>query len=157
MIVERACADYTDFRIPGIVVTEKGTLIRYCECRRSSSDWADIDIKIDRSTDEGKTWETVLLIKSNGNTLNNPVIFVNGEQLVFFRALDPGQGRAGLSVYQAALALLINGNAAHGQHRAARQKTDGHGIGEKDTMDKLERIFEMQEFFQKLKATREDK
>ena len=35
MVVERACADYTDFRIPGIVVTEKGTLIRYCECRRA--------------------------------------------------------------------------------------------------------------------------
>ena len=83
MIVERAIGDYTDFRIPGIVATEKGTLLRYCECRRSCGDWADIDIKIDRSTDEGKTWETVLLIKSNGNTLNNPVIFVNGEQLVF--------------------------------------------------------------------------
>lgn len=83
MIVERACADYTDFRIPGIVVTEKGTLIRYCECRRSSSDWADIDIKINRSADMGKTWDTVLLIKSGGNTLNNPVMFVDGEQLVF--------------------------------------------------------------------------
>ena len=62
MIVERAIGDYTDFRIPGIVATEKGTLLRYCECRRSCGDWADIDIKIDRSTDEGKTWETVLLL-----------------------------------------------------------------------------------------------
>ena len=83
MIVERAIGDYTDFRIPGIVATEKGTLLRYCECRRSFSDWADIDIKVSRSTDEGKTWENVLLIKSNGNTLDNPVMFVNGEQLVF--------------------------------------------------------------------------
>ncbi len=83
MVVEKAVADYTDFRIPGIVVTERGTLLRYCECRRSFSDWADIDIKVSRSTDEGKTWENVLLIKSNGNTLNNPVMFVNGEQLVF--------------------------------------------------------------------------
>ncbi len=83
MVVEKKAADYTDFRIPGIVVTERGTLLRYCECRRSSSDWADIDIKVSRSTDEGKTWENVLLIKSNGNTLNNPVMFVNGEQLVF--------------------------------------------------------------------------
>jgi sialidase-1 len=31
----------------------------------------------------GKTWDTVLLIKSGGNTLNNPVMFVNEEQLVF--------------------------------------------------------------------------
>lgn len=83
MIVEKAIADYTDFRIPGIVATEQGTLLRYCECRRSRSDWADIDIKVARSEDEGKTWETVLLVGSNGNTLNNPVMFVNGERLIF--------------------------------------------------------------------------
>ena len=58
MIVEKAYGDYTDFRIPGIVATEMGTLIRYCECRRSRSDWADIDIKVDRSEDEGKSWQT---------------------------------------------------------------------------------------------------
>ena len=83
MIVEKATLDYTDFRIPGMVATQKGTLLRYCECRRSVSDWADIDIKVCRSTDEGQTWKTVLLIKSGGNTLNNPVMFVNGEQLIF--------------------------------------------------------------------------
>ena len=83
MLVEKAIADYTDFRIPGLVVTENGTLLRYCECRRSRSDWADIDIKVNRSTDSGKTWETVLLIESGGNTLNNPVMFVNEKKLVF--------------------------------------------------------------------------
>ena len=83
MIVEKAFADYTDFRIPGIVITENGALLRYCECRRSPDDWADIDIKIDRSADMGKNWDTVLLLKSSGNTLNNPVMFVDGEQLVF--------------------------------------------------------------------------
>lgn len=83
MVVEKAIADYTDFRIPGLVVTEKGTLLRYCECRRSQSDWTDIDIKVNRSTDSGKTWKTVLLIESGGNTLNNPVMFVNENKLVF--------------------------------------------------------------------------
>ena len=83
MIVEKAFADYTDFRIPGIIITESGALLRYCECRRSPGDWADIDIKIDRSADMGKNWDTVLLLKSGGNTLNNPVMFVDGEQLVF--------------------------------------------------------------------------
>ena len=83
MVVEKAIADYTDFRIPGLVVTDNGTLLRYCECRRSRSDWADIDIKVNRSTDSGKTWETVLLIESGGNTLNNPVMFVNENKLVF--------------------------------------------------------------------------
>ncbi len=83
MVTEKAFADYTDFRIPGIVATGKGTLLRYCECRRSRSDWADIDIKVARSEDEGAHWETVLSIKSGGHTLNNPVMFVNGDQLIF--------------------------------------------------------------------------
>ncbi len=83
MVIEKAIADYTDFRIPGIVATNKGTLLRYCECRKSRSDWADIDIKVARSEDEGTHWETVLFIKSCGNTLNNPVMFVNGDQIVF--------------------------------------------------------------------------
>lgn len=83
MLVEKARGEYTDFRIPGMVATEKGTLLRYCECRRSFGDWADIDIQVARSGDEGKSWETVLLIKSGGNTLNNPVMFVDGERLVF--------------------------------------------------------------------------
>ena len=83
MIAEKAYGEYTDFRIPGIVVTEKGTLIRYCEARRSASDLADIDIKVSRSEDQGNTWETVLMIPSGGNTQNNPVMFVDGERLVF--------------------------------------------------------------------------
>ena len=70
MIVEKAFADYTDFRIPGIVITEKGVLLRYCECRRSVSDWADIDIKVDRSVDMGKTWETVFLLKTSKMTFS---------------------------------------------------------------------------------------
>lgn len=83
MIVEKASGEYTDFRIPGIVVTEEGSLVRYCECRRSASDWADIDIKVSKSEDGGKGWETVLLIKSEGCTLNNPVMFVFGQKLIF--------------------------------------------------------------------------
>ena len=83
MLVEKAAGSYTDFRIPGVVATERGTLLRYCECRRDSSDWADIDIKVSRSEDMGKNWEDVLLIKSGGNTMNNPVMFVNGDELIF--------------------------------------------------------------------------
>lgn len=83
MVVEKAYGSYTDFRIPGIVATEQSTLLRYCECRRSFSDWADIDIKISRSADGGVSWETVLLINSEGNTLNNPVMMIDGAQIVF--------------------------------------------------------------------------
>ena len=76
MLAEKVNERYSHIRIPGIVATEKGTLIRYCECRRSYSDWADIDLKVSRSIDGGESWTDVLLIESCGNTLNNPVAFV---------------------------------------------------------------------------------
>src|SRR5204863_9105632 len=47
---------YAFYRIPGLVVTSKGTVLAYCEARRSSSDWSAIDIMMRRSTDGGKTW-----------------------------------------------------------------------------------------------------
>ena len=84
MLIEKVNnGKYSQCRIPGIVITQKGTLLAYYECRKSNSDWADIDIKIIRSTDEGDTWQTVTVIEGRGNTLNNPVAFVNGGALHF--------------------------------------------------------------------------
>ena len=83
MTTTKKANDYTDYRIPGIVATEAGTLLRYCECRRSQGDWADIDIKVWRSEDLGETWEPVLTVESGGNTMNNPVMLVNGKTLIF--------------------------------------------------------------------------
>ena len=49
--------DYALYRIPGIVVTAKGSVLAYCEARRTGkSDWDTIDILLRRSTDGGKTW-----------------------------------------------------------------------------------------------------
>ena len=84
MLIEKVnSGTYSQCRIPGIVVTENGTLLAYYECRRTHSDWADIDIRIIRSTDEGESWQTVALIEGKGNTLNNPVMFVKGDELHF--------------------------------------------------------------------------
>jgi len=50
-------ADYALYRIPGVVVTAKGTLLAYCEARKSSrGDWGTIDVMLRRSTDGGQTW-----------------------------------------------------------------------------------------------------
>ena len=84
MLIEKAKGEiYAQCRIPGIVVTESGTLLAYYECRKTASDWADIDIKVIRSTDDGETWQTVLVVNGNGNTLNNPVMVINGEEIHF--------------------------------------------------------------------------
>ena len=84
----------TRYRIPGIVVTTKGTVLAYAEARRNnSSDWGEIEIRLRRSTDGGKTWGPGKQIahvgprlegnphKANGGereqTVNNPVAIVD--------------------------------------------------------------------------------
>lgn len=48
---------YALYRIPGIIVTAKGTVLAYCEARRNGrTDWDAIDILLRRSTDGGKSW-----------------------------------------------------------------------------------------------------
>jgi sialidase-1 len=84
----------TRHRIPGIVVTPKGTVLAYCEARRnSSSDWGEIEIHLRRSPDGGRTWQAPRHIahraarlegnprkKTGGEreqTVNNPVAIVD--------------------------------------------------------------------------------
>jgi sialidase-1 len=81
-------------RIPGIVVTPKGTVLAYCEARKNnSSDWGEIEVHLRRSTDGGKTWLPVQHIAHKGarlegnptkkeggeteQTVNNPVAIVD--------------------------------------------------------------------------------
>lgn len=82
------------YRIPGMVVTSKGTVLAYCEARRNdSSDWGEIEIHLRRSTDFGLTWMPSQHIahqadRIEGNprkpeggqreqTVNNPVAIVD--------------------------------------------------------------------------------
>ncbi|AMV38202.1 sialidase family protein [Planctomyces sp. SH-PL62] len=87
------------YRIPGVVVTAKGTVLAYCEGRKSGSDWADIDVFLRRSEDGGRTWGPPARIahlgpavppnpvapKSRGDgarTTNNPVAVVDRSGVV---------------------------------------------------------------------------
>jgi sialidase-1 len=47
---------YYKYHIPGLVVTGNGSILAFCEARNTRDDWADIDILLRRSTDDGKTW-----------------------------------------------------------------------------------------------------
>jgi sialidase-1 len=52
-----ADGDYELYRIPGIVVTQKGTVLAFCEARKgTANDWGIIDIMLRRSEDGGRTW-----------------------------------------------------------------------------------------------------
>ncbi|SKA81953.1 Alpha/beta hydrolase family protein [Prosthecobacter debontii] len=88
---------YALYRIPGIIVTKRGTVLAYCEARKNDKgDWGPIDIVMRRSTDGAQTWlprQTVVhmegdlpvnpvaaaqnLDKPGDNTVNNPVAFAD--------------------------------------------------------------------------------
>lgn len=72
-------AGYETFRVPGIVVTSRGTILAYCEARRGSrSDWADIEILLCRSTNGGRTWSPPQRIADAGKqTVNNAVATID--------------------------------------------------------------------------------
>ena len=78
-ILWEADALYSHHRIPGAVVTERGTLIVYCEARTACSDWALMDILMQRSTDGGISFEPPIWLCEGTirhNTVNNPVMIV---------------------------------------------------------------------------------
>ena len=73
---------YSNYRIPGIVVTKQDTVIMYYEARTTGSDWADMDIQMFRSTDGGETWgEPICLAAGSevGKTMNNPIMIVGND------------------------------------------------------------------------------
>ena len=90
---------YKLYRIPGIVVTKRGTVLAYCEARKSDrGDWGPIDVLMRRSIDGGRTWlprqqivhlegdlpinpvaTAQKLDKPGDNTVNNPVAIVDHE------------------------------------------------------------------------------
>jgi len=62
------------YRIPALVATGSGTLLAFCEGRRSSRlDTGDIALLERRSTDGGRTWGEPRVIRDDpGNTCGNP-------------------------------------------------------------------------------------
>ena len=66
------------YRIPTIVVTQKGTILAFAEARvDTSSDWAEMSIVMRRSLDNGKTWGPLIKVVSNNKeTAHNMVAIV---------------------------------------------------------------------------------
>ncbi len=66
---------YAIYRIPGLVVTGKGTVLAYAEARKTTrGDWGTIDIMLRRSTDGGRTWSALRSVAQvPGEKRKNPV------------------------------------------------------------------------------------
>ena len=61
------------YRIPAVIVTQKGTVLAFAEGREGQEDSGDIDLVLKRSSDNGKTWSEQSVVWSDGgNTCGNP-------------------------------------------------------------------------------------
>jgi Neuraminidase (sialidase) len=94
---------YKLYRIPGIVVTRRGTILAYCEARRhTGGDWDTIDILLRRSTDGGKTFSPPESIAHvTGPIARNPV------------AIERKQGQATDVTYNNPVAIADRNGAVH--------------------------------------------
>ena len=94
---------YKMYRIPGIVVTRKGTVLAYAEARRhTGSDWDTIDIVMRRSTDGGTTFSSLRVIaRVAGKVERSPV------------AIERKQGQPGDVTYNNPVAIADHDGTVH--------------------------------------------
>lgn len=83
---------YFAYRIPALITAKSGTLLAFCEGRKTSlSDDGDNDLVLRRSTDSGASWHKLQLVHEEGGdavvTIGNPCPVV-----------DPATGRIWLSM-----------------------------------------------------------
>jgi sialidase-1 len=70
---------YNTYRIPALEVTNKGTILAFCEGRKKDTiDYGEIDLLLKRSTDNGQSWsEPIVVWHDAGNTCGNPCVVVD--------------------------------------------------------------------------------
>jgi sialate O-acetylesterase len=84
-VFEAAKLGYLQARIPAILYTSAGTLLAFCEARRASGDWAEIDVVMRRSSDGGRSWsEVTVLAKSSGGPISNATPIADADGTVHF-------------------------------------------------------------------------
>jgi len=92
-VFTRGQGTYPAYRIPSVVVTKKGTVLAFAEGRQSLHDHAENNIILRRSTDNGKTWGTLIVVHHSGrDVLVNPcaVVLDSGRALVMYQHFPAG-------------------------------------------------------------------
>lgn len=112
---------YDCYRIPTLITTKDGTLLAMAEARTAGcDDIGDIDIVLKRSTDEGRTWGPMQVIRGAGDpgAYGNPVPVV-----------DSASGRITLLHAYSTWAPDADGNRVRGPRelRLAHSTDDGAG------------------------------
>ncbi len=100
---------YFSFRIPAAIVTPRGTLLAFCEGRKTTrSDHGDLDLVLKRSRDGGRSWGPLELVYEEGGkakiTIGNPCPVIdqstgtlwlpfcrNNKQVLVIHSVDEGR------------------------------------------------------------------
>ena len=75
---------YHTYRIPSLILSQEGTLLAFCEGRKTGrGDHGDLDLLLRRSEDQGKTWKPTQVVHEEGGsqniTIGNPCPVVDQE------------------------------------------------------------------------------
>jgi sialidase-1 len=101
-LFEAKAGGYALYRIPGVVVTRKGTVLIYAEARRhTGSDWDDIDLLLRRSTDGSRTFGPEWKVPHVEGASRNPV------------AIERKQGQADWRTYNNPVAIPARSGRVH--------------------------------------------
>lgn len=89
---------YFAYRIPALIVSPQGTLLAFCEGRKTSlSDDGNNDLVLRRSKDGGRTWGTLQLVHDEGGdalvTIGNPCPVIDRQTGTIWLSLNKKNGR----------------------------------------------------------------
>ena len=78
---------YSNYRIPGMVITRAGAILTYFEARRTAGDWAHMDILLCHSEDGGESFSEPIVLAwgtEDFPTVNNPVCIAGADGVLHF-------------------------------------------------------------------------
>lgn len=97
LLFEKGTHGYHTYRIPSLITTPKGTVLAFCEGRKSGGgDTGDIDLLVKRSTDNGATWsEQQVVWDDSTNVCGNPCPVVDTSTGTIFLLMTWNRGDDG--------------------------------------------------------------
>jgi sialidase-1 len=122
---------YAAYRIPALLITQKGALLAFAEGRAHRRDHAENDIVLKRSNDRGNTWGILQVVAEDGsNALNNPTVVQvrrNGRVLLMYQkyahGFDEHKAEPGLEGPRVCRTFLIQSDDEGATWSRAREVT----------------------------------
>ena len=94
LLFEKGTGGYHTYRIPSLITTPKGTVLAFCEGRKSGGgDTGDIDMLVKRSEDNGATWTNQQVVWDDStHVCGNPCPVVDASTGTIFLLMTWNRG-----------------------------------------------------------------